>query len=396
MSSDFHPPRRPEAELILRCCAASTDGSLAGAEDLITPDFDWAWFERAARSHGVVPLVAHQLASLDAGSGAGPMLTRLKTASEANALRNLYLTKTLLEILETFRHEGISTLALKGPVLATVAYGDSSLRSFSDLDIMVEKRDIPAAAKLLESRGFEPQSYDPGAFASDFFVANEAEFRRDDDAVSVDLHWRLLPSYYRFGPDGREVWERSAPVELEGVAVRTLAYDDLLLYVCVHASRHGWQTLGQVCDIAQLIRRAANLDWNTLLARAAATGSLRMLRIGLILACDLLGAPAPPAVIASARADRPSASVAASVGAAIAGPYAFDSAAVREFVLAMRAIEGVGRKARYFAIHMLGPTMADWEFWPLPRPLFAGYYFLRPIRIVTSTFEKIRKRQAAG
>jgi len=398
--SDFQAARRPEAELILRCCAASSDRPLAGAQDLLTSSFDWEWFERSARSHGVVPLVAHHLASLNAPAAASPTLRRLKTSCDANALRNLYTTETLLRILDSFRHAGIAALALKGPVLAKIAYGDPMFRSFSDLDIMVDKRDIPRAAQMLEALGYEPESYDPGAFASDFFVANEAEFRHRDDAVNVDLHWRLLPSYYRFGPDGEEVWERSSAVEMEGVAVRTLAYDDLLLYVCVHASRHGWQTLGQVCDIAQLIRRAANLDWNGLIARAAATRSLRSLRIGLILSCGLLGAPVPASVIASAQADRPSASVAASVSAAMAGSPAFDSATLGEFIVAMRAIEGAGGKARYCAIHAFGPTMADWEFWPLPRALFAGYYLLRPIRIAASRLRKLKNaavdRESAG
>ena len=43
-------------------------------------------------------------------------------------------------------------------------------------------------------------------------------------------------------------------VRLEEQEVRTLSAEDLLLALCVHASKHAWMRLGWICDIAGVVR----------------------------------------------------------------------------------------------------------------------------------------------
>ena len=47
------------------------------------------------------------------------------------------LAKKLLEILALLDREGVRAIPFKGPTLAVKAYGDLTLRPFSDLDIFV-------------------------------------------------------------------------------------------------------------------------------------------------------------------------------------------------------------------------------------------------------------------
>lgn len=317
-----------------------------------------------------------------------PALSRLKAAHNLNALRNIYLADALKRLLAALDNAGIAALSFKGPLLAKIAFGDLALRVFSDLDILVRERDVPRSADLLRNLGYAAETYDAEAFRSGFFDAVEGGFRNRQGPVLVDLHWRLSPGSYPFGPDGEEVWERSVREELDGVELRTLAHDDLLLYLCVHASRHGWASLKHVCDVAHLVR-AGNLDWEAVIARAGRTRCLRMLRTGLLLASDLLGTPVPPDVIAAARSDRGAASLAASLGVGLLDSLNSDSEPARgEFRVSVGAIERAGDKVRYCAVRALRPTMLDWQFRPLPRRLYPLYYLVRPLRIAV---ERVRR-----
>ena len=52
-----------------------------------------------------------------------------------------------------------NTLVLKGPVLAADLYGDVSLRTSSDLDILIPIQDLEKAEKLLLMQGYEKDDY---------------------------------------------------------------------------------------------------------------------------------------------------------------------------------------------------------------------------------------------
>jgi hypothetical protein len=307
-----------------------------------------------------------------------PARQRIITDGHANRLRNQYLTVQLVRLLREFQRASIGTLAIKGPVLAAVAYGDFGLRTFADLDLLVRPTDHAAAARLLKRLGFTADLYDEVAIASGFFDAVEANFRSPDGIVNVDLHWELSPGFYPFGPSGDEPWQRAIEVPLGGAMVRTLRHEDHLLYLAVHSSRHGWCTLSHVCDVAYFVNRV-ELDWSTLLARASATRCRRMLNVGLLLARDLLGAVLPANVLETARSDESAAALAVAVIADLAGDAPPSERRLLGHSLA--AITGLRDRARFIAAHLLAPTLLDFRFRPLPSPLYSAYFLLRPIRI---------------
>src|SRR6185437_16691088 len=99
--------------------------------------------------------------------------------------------------------------------------------------------------------------------------------------------------------DGEDLWRRAVRIELEGAAVLTLAPADHLLYLCAHGAKHGWQALGGICDLAELIRASSrtssptssptlSIDWDELSVRAERAGARRALGLGVMLAHELL------------------------------------------------------------------------------------------------------------
>ena len=59
------------------------------------------------------------------------MLTSLQGAFRKNVRHSLHLTKELLNLLPLFEAAAIPVLAIKGPILAQLAYNKLGLRQFS-------------------------------------------------------------------------------------------------------------------------------------------------------------------------------------------------------------------------------------------------------------------------
>ncbi len=80
---------------------------------------------------------------------------------------------------------------------------------------------------------------------------------------------------------------------LAGRQVLTLAPEHLLLLICSHSAKHGFERLGWICDIARFLIVSENLVWPAAVAQARRTRTLRQFSTGIRLAVDLLRAPVP-------------------------------------------------------------------------------------------------------
>ncbi len=118
--------------------------------------------------HGVLPLVYQTLKSLPATrarpQGQMPLgcytlhaeiLAAFKQQYLTIAQRNMLMSAELLRIMKLLEENGIPALAFKGPVLSQMAYGDITLRQYSDLDVLVKKEDIYKIDALLKAQGYE-------------------------------------------------------------------------------------------------------------------------------------------------------------------------------------------------------------------------------------------------
>ena len=204
---------------------------------------------------------------------------------------------------------------------------------------------------------------------------------RNRDRGVVELHWDVCARDFARPLAQEEFWARSRDSEFCGAASKSLAVEDLLLALCVHGSKHRWEQLSWVCDVAQLLHRNPGLRWRELLERAGRGGVRRMLLLGIRLAHELLEAPLDAAVRQAVEADGASARLAASVSAGIFGRSGGRSGVGGYFGFQWAARERASDKLRYcrYALH---PTDEDLSAVALPRPLTFAYYALRPLRML--------------
>ncbi len=300
-----HSELSTEAALVL-CCAttATTPARSELASELAARVRSWDAVIEIAKGHAVLALV-HRFLSLECQSvmPAEAML-KMRLQSQSIALYNRHLTTELVRLTGLLKAAGIPAIAFKGPVLAAMAYGSIDLRQFVDLDILVRQTDLPRIAEILTAEKYLSPHTRREGLATGYFQEYEDAFFAAGRMGAIDVHWKITPRSFRFAPDEEFFWRRAQAVELEFGSVAAIAPEDLLLFICVHAAKHGWVQLGSICDVTETIRARPAIDLTAILDQATTLGSRRIFLTGLYLAHELVGAPIPEDIVAIARNDR--------------------------------------------------------------------------------------------
>ena len=391
---------RLEDDLLLCCARTCMDLAIAErVRELCRKDVNWTYLMRIAEAHGMLPLLSWNLHNLCPEAVPGVTLDQLRSHFFTNAGRNALLTGELLKLLRLFEAHGIPAIPFKGPVLATTAYGNLSLRQFNDLDILVHKRDVLRTRDLLIGQGYRQQLQLTGALEAGCLESLCAyNFVRHDGRIIVDLHWGITATFGTPPLNLQQLWARVEPIPLSGTMVRTLSQEDSLLILCVHGSKHHWERLNWFCDIAELIRCRRELDWGQVMEQAGTLGSRRMLFLGLLLVSDLLGAALPEKIQQQIALEPVAQSLAAQVRERLfreadGPPGVFDRPLTIEDVslssvhFRLRMRERLLDKVRY-SLHLahlaIAQTAKDRALLPLPTSLSFLYYLIRPIRLAAT------------
>lgn len=244
--------------------------------------------------------VHHQVLGL-----VGPRL--LETESdESNARKTLtshlryYASHALAMVAEltllakVFNSARVRWTSYKGPVLAKRLYGDFASRHSVDLDVLIHPDDLVQCWETLHTLGYEPL-YKIDRRVHDLFCQNayEAVWVHRQRRVTLDVHWAIAARSLPFGLSLASPELFSETIEIGGIEVPMLSPVANALALSIHGSKHGWQKLLWIADIARLVRNHPEADWSLLAANAKRVGALRMVQLGLRLAWGLFNIPPP-------------------------------------------------------------------------------------------------------
>src|SRR5882762_554791 len=320
---------------------------------------DWARLLVLAEAHGVAGHLTACLRNLDEDVVPPEIRQTLVDRQRAQIFFTLRLTAELFRILDRFTSEGIGALVVKGPVLAVQAYGDSVVRSYGDLDLLVRQRDIRRATELLSAAGFSPavplSAIDAGKLPCQYL------FSKLDSKLIVELRNDLTLRYFPRRLPIEEFFARQVRVRLDAREAPALSVEDELVLICIHGAKHFWERLMWIADVAALVSRQTGIDWQRVADSAQAVEAERMLHAGLRLASDLLKARLPDKVLAMVKADAVSARLVERTlkwlpAAGSAPPGLLERAAYR---LGMRG--GLISGPAYLVRLSLSPTEEDWK-----------------------------------
>jgi hypothetical protein len=385
---------RPEAALLLACVNVSStpEEKSACIDYLLLQPINWDRFTRLVMMHGIVSIVCEHL-KLKVGPDRVPaeIYAGLRYWDVSNSKSMNQIADELTSMMARFEAAQIPAIALKGPALSQLAYGNIYMRNSLDLDILIRQVDVPVAAEILISAGFRSLTYNREAFTSGFFHNTSDDFTSAFAEASIDLHWRIREGYYPFGPDEQALWSRTDSVLLKSKEIRTLGAADNLLFLCAHASKHGWRNLISVVDIAALLKVRPELDPCALIEEAARLRFRRMVLLGLSLAHQLAGVRLKDETVTTIQRDRSVGDLSEKISLYLVSQE-YPRNLGETWMAAAGTIDSCLARIQMVAAHTLNPIADDYAKLPLPRTLYPLYYVIRPLRLTAKLASTIAQR----
>ncbi|PYS74610.1 MAG: hypothetical protein DMF69_01335 [Acidobacteria bacterium] len=274
----------PEHTLLIALLRNELGGEV---ERLLSENMNWQLFISLAQEHRVIPLIAQNLRRF---SNKFPrnVLDELQRRAENRALHNLRFRSVLFSLARLLEENNIEFLSYKGATLAQLAYGDSASRQFGDLDVLVHKKDFLRIKKLILANGGKA-NWSLSAKQETAVLKHYYEFPFNFGAhpVLLEVHWGFMESFFAFDYKIEDVFRRQQVIAIQGKNLPTLSNEDLLIFLCVHGSKHFWKRLSWICDVAKLIQ-AQPMDWDFVIKLSEKFGCRRRLQLGLMLAHEFL------------------------------------------------------------------------------------------------------------
>lgn len=346
-----------------------------------------------ASAHGILPLVYKTLKKLlQDSSSLNPqhitlnttLINELSLHYQSIAKRNMLMTSELIKIMHLLKENHIEALALKGPTLSQMAYGDITLRQYSDLDILVNEREILKAGSVLDEHGYDP-SFTIKILKNETCLSstNDLSFYNPSNGLLIELHWRLFREKIGQHLSFNQISENKQILKINGKSLSTLSSEMLLAYLCLHGSKHAWERIEWICDIDRLVRSEINLDWDKIIKIVKEMDSHTTLQLGLLLSHTLLHTPLPESIITSIQTERIK-TLASKTYELLNGPLAENEGYAKYSVIHMYQMDLLDtklKKLNHLFTTYLGISKNDCQVFPLPPSLKFLYIFIKPFRV---------------
>lgn len=160
------------------------------------------------------------------------------------------------QALRMLREAGIPCLELKGgPTLSRKLYGDLALRHCKDMDLVVPGERLPEALFILKTAGWKTQFHPvwttPGYRTIGRYALRDVPVLDSSGESQIELHTRFE---YIVDPHLEPIWWEA----MRSVDDKELAPVEFL-YLIAHGTKHLWERMKWLGDIAAALERHPNL-----------------------------------------------------------------------------------------------------------------------------------------
>ncbi|TWE04183.1 putative nucleotidyltransferase-like protein [Peribacillus frigoritolerans] len=254
-------------------------------------EINWNQFLYLTMHHRVYPIVYLKIKNINNKLIPSYVIQKLYQEYKKNTFQMLKLSGEMEQVSELFTENNIRLLFLKGPVIAAELYGDISLRTSKDLDILISIYDFQKVEKLLLNLGYERKEFLTPMWK---FRYHHVTYVHPLKNIHLEIHWRLHPQSMN-EPSFNELWKRKRISNLTNNDIYFLGKDDLFLYLVAHGGRHGWFRLRWLLDIDQILSGKMTTEESISLLKKYryhhSTGQRHYLGQALILVSVLLHTP---------------------------------------------------------------------------------------------------------
>jgi len=260
----------PEEKLILACIKINPSSTeIEQINGLIALIKNWDYLTKTIIDRGIGPLLYKKIPILKNSSLPEDVKLKLQQAYYKTFSRSTILYEHFRRIATEFTSQNIPVIALKGIYLSEWLYQDIGMRQFSDIDLLVKESDASKCLSVLREMGYKP------ANTADRNLSHLVEEQFDNDivhyppmllnGVSIEIHIKLHRKTEQYNLFVPIVWKNAIPVIINGINVKAMNNNDLLIHLCLHLDKHvcgGHVQFTCYNDITNLLEKLANeIDW---------------------------------------------------------------------------------------------------------------------------------------
>src|SRR5579863_496926 len=285
----------------LASLAACLDGSVESPARIPHgPEGDWEGLVRAASRELVLPALNRHFRQIDVEPP--PEIAEfLATVEDLNCSRNIRILEQMRAIASILNGVGIEPVALKGAAfLLAGVYPKPGCRYLCDLDLLVPRSDLRAAAEALERDGYRQDGRDAMARFRHHYPQLQQPCAGGFSGVPVELHHSLGHGVSRRILSGEEMLRGSQLTEWNGVRIRVPSPEHLATHLILHSQVHHsyseriWPPIRAMYDLAALDRHfGPRLNWADVERRFQSCGQRSTLLLHLFQVRKTLGMSLP-------------------------------------------------------------------------------------------------------
>ena len=330
--------------------------------------------------HCILPLVYRTIKEIALQEEKIPsgFVSELKANYMSISPRNMLMSTELIRIIKLFRENNIKVLAFKGPILSQIAYGDITLRQYSDLDIFVEEAHKQKVVSLLLENGYvDTLDFTPEQKLPWYSNAKEINLYHPEKSIHIDLQWLFFDKDYPLHYDYSTIWENTSAIKLNNHSIPTFSPENLLIYLSVHGAKHLFERIGWIKDI-DLFIRIQPIDWQQIDRQMDQSDFKRMFLLGLSLSRQFFNTPIPEKYIQEYK-NQP---WLRSVNTFIVEEWIEHKNFIYNTMAMLKLFPATKQKLGYLNKVIFKPSKNEYRFVALPDRWHWAYYFIRPFLLL--------------
>lgn len=246
-------------------------------------DADWDFIVKVTNAHNIINILSYKVL-LKKIPISLIHKAKLRLLLRMTEQRQKVMSSELALIISAFNKHGVEHILLKGPVLSNLVYPDTTMRSYSDIDILVPIEVHDKAYKILEELGYGQIKFNDITGEYEEASAQEKEstikyqhaypYTKLSSNTTIEVH-RTIDIFVN--PNiVNEFFKNKTAFIFNGQNTWRLSNEDLLLHACIsnyhdHACEEGFvlginHKVGRIYDILYIIEALKNdLNWDRFL-----------------------------------------------------------------------------------------------------------------------------------
>jgi hypothetical protein len=186
-------------------------------------------------------------------------------------LQNLFLESELRRVLLAFNEANIPLMLFKGPVLAYTVYPKPHMRTYHDIDALIQPGDLAHAQDVLTQMGYSFYNEYRADAVDEERTGYHFSLQSPGSPFAAIIELHTAPHASEIGTlfDREALWKNATAMTILDQPVVTMNPADHLLYLCWHYRFHGFTRLLWLYDLVMMLRAYGNiLEWERLIRTA--------------------------------------------------------------------------------------------------------------------------------